>query len=39
MESKTEFKKINIKSHACFYYCYIMRVVDIDSRDILLDEK
>ena len=39
MESKNEFKKIDIKNLACYYFDYIMKVIDITSRDILLDEK
>ena len=39
MDSKNEFKKIDIKNHGCYYCDYIMRVIDINSRDILLDEK
>ena len=39
MESKNELKQIDIKNHACFYFDYIMSVIDIDYRDILLDEK
>ena len=36
---KNEFKKNYIKNHACYYFGYIVRVIDINSRDILLDEK
>ena len=39
MESKNELKKLNIKNHACFYFDYIMRVIEFNSRDISLDEK
>ena len=39
MESKNEFKKIDIKSHACYCFDYIIRFIDINSRGILLDEK
>ena len=39
MESKNELRKIDIKNHACYYFDYIMRDIDINSRDILLDEK
>ena len=27
-------KKTDIKNHACYYFDYIMRVTDINSRDI-----
>ena len=36
---KTNFKKNDIKNHACYYFDYIMRVIDINSRDNLLDKK
>ena len=39
MESKNEFKKIDIKNPRCYYFDYIMRVVGIHFRDILLDKK
>ena len=39
MDNRNEFKKIDIEIHACYYFDYIMRVIDINSRDILLDEK
>ena len=39
MESKNEFKKTDIKNHACYYFDCIMRVIDINSRDVLLDKK
>ena len=39
MESKDEFKKNDIKNYACYYFDYITRVIDVSSRDILLDEK
>ena len=39
MESKNELKKTDIKNHACYYFDNIMRVIDINSRDNLLDEK
>ena len=38
MESKDEFKKIDIKNYACYYFDYII-IVDINSRNISLDEK
>ena len=39
MESKNELKKTDIKNHACYYFDNIMRVIDINSRDNLLNEK
>ena len=40
MESKNKFfEKIDIKNHAYYYFDYIMRVFDISSENILLDEK
>ena len=41
MESKDEFKKIDIKNHTCYYFDEIMRAWDrdIDFSDILLNEK
>ena len=39
MESKNEFKKINIKNRTCYYFDDIMRDIGIHSGDILLDEK
>ena len=39
MESKTEFKKIDIKNRACYYFDNIIRVEGIDFDNILLDEK
>ena len=39
MENKNELKKIDMKNHACYYFDYIMKVIGINSRDILLDEK
>ena len=35
---KKELKKIDIRNHA-YYFDYIIRVIDISSRDILLDKK
>ena len=32
------FKNINIKNYVCYYFDCIMRVIDINPRDILLDE-
>ena len=39
MGSKNRFKKIYIKNNVCYYLDYTMRVIDINSREILLDEK
>ena len=39
MERKDEFKKNDIKNHACYYFDYIMRIIDINPRNILLDKK
>ena len=38
MESKNEFKKINIKSRTCYYFDDIMMVEAINVDNILLDE-
>ena len=38
MESKNELKKIDIKNNACCYFDYIIKVIDINLRDVLLDE-
>ena len=39
MESKNEFKKINIKNRTCSYFDDIMKVEDINAYNILLDKK
>ena len=39
MESKNELKEIDIKNRACSYFEDIMRARDIDSGNILLEEK
>ena len=39
MESKHELKEINIKYLTCYYFSDIMRVIDIDFSNILLNEK
>ena len=39
MESIDELKKIDIKILTCYYFDDIMRVIDIDFNNILLDEK
>ena len=39
VESKNEFKKINIKNHTCYYLDDIMEVENINVDNILIDEK
>ena len=39
MDSKDELKEIDTKNRACYYIDDIMRVIDIDFNNILLDEK
>ena len=43
MESKYEFKKIDLKNYMCYHSNHIMRAwdrdIDVDFSDILLDEK
>ena len=39
MKSKDELKEIAIKNRRCYYFDDTMRVIDIDFKDILLDEK
>ena len=39
MESKGEFKKIDNKNRTCYYFDDVMRYIDINFNDILLDEK
>ena len=39
MESKDEFKKIDNKNRTCYYFDDVMRHIDINFNDILLDEK
>ena len=39
MESKDELKETDMKDRICYYFNDIMRVIDIDFSDILLDEK
>ena len=36
---KNELKENDIKNHACYHFDDVMRVIDINSRDILLDGK
>ena len=38
MESRNDFKKIDIKNCTCYYFDYIIRVEDVNF-NILLDEK
>ena len=39
MESKEELKKDDIKNRTCYYFDDIIREIDIDFDNILLDEK
>ena len=39
MKSKDKLKEIDIKNYTCYYFEDIMRVIDIDFNNILLDEK
>ena len=39
MESKGEFKEINIKNRVCYYFHDIIKDIDIRFSDILLDKK
>ena len=39
MESKDELRETDIKNRTCYYFDYIMKARDIDSRNILLDEE
>ena len=39
MECKDKLKEIDIKNYACYYFDDIMNGIDINFRDILLDEK
>ena len=38
MESKDELKVIDIENHTCYYFDDVMRAVDINLDNILLDE-
>ena len=38
MESKGELKEIDINNHACYYFDDIMRAIDINSSDIILNK-
>ena len=39
MESEDEQKEVEIKNHTCYYFDFIMRFIDIDFSDILLNKK
>ena len=39
MESKNELKEIDIKNRMCYYFDDIIRDIDIDFSDILVDKK
>ena len=39
MEIKDKLKEIDIKNCTCYYFDYIMRVINIDFNNILFDEK
>ena len=39
MKSNDELKDIDIKNHTCYYFCDIIKVVDINFSHVLLDEK
>ena len=39
METKNEFKKINVKNRTCYYFDDIIRVDDINVFNILLNEE
>ena len=39
IKSKYEFKKFDIKNCTCYYFDDMIRVIDIDFKDILLNEK
>ena len=39
MKSKDELKEINIKNRACYYFDDIIKDIDINFREILLDKK
>ena len=39
METKNEFKKINVKNRTCYYFDDIIRVDDINVSNILLNEE
>ena len=39
MESKDKWKETDIKNRTCYYFDDIMRVIDTDFNNILLDKK
>ena len=39
MESQDELKEVDVKNRTCYYFDDIVRVIDIDFNDILLNEK
>ena len=39
MESKNELKEIDIKNPTCYYFDDLIKAIDINFNDILLDEK
>ena len=39
MESKNELKEIDFKNRTCYYFDHIIKAIDINFIDILLDEK
>ena len=39
MDSKDELEEIDIKKRTCYYFGDIMRILNIDFNNILLDEK
>ena len=39
MESKDELKEIDIKNRTCYYFDDIVRIIDINFRDILQGKK
>ena len=39
MESKNELKEIDIKNRTCYYFDDVIKDIDINFTDILLDEK
>ena len=39
MQSNNKLKEINIKKHTCYYFDDIVKFIDVDLDDILIDEK
>ena len=39
MESKNELIKIGIKNNLCYYFDYAMAIININYKNILLDDK